>query len=421
MYKRLIIKGLALAALSLLLCSGECSKEQIGYTIPSPSAGTGTGGTSGGNGNGGGTGTGTGSETGTLCTDIGQKPIVLAYFTEYTEELPDVTRLTHINYAHGRFGNPKTGDGGIVITESKQAPLRQVVALKSQNPKLKVMLMIGGWGAHADGFSMMARDAAKRTAFCKAVKAHIDNYKLDGVDIDWEYPTQSADNETGCDPSDTRNFNLVLKELRETLGTGKIISFASSSSAKYVDWKTAMQYLDYVNVMTYDMGAAPNGHNSPLHKGVKFTHRSWDESVQAHVSGGVPKERMVMGVPFYGKAEKNPSEADKVFVDSKGKVGYSIKYKDIVPIVNEGKYMGVTVNRKLHRVWDAQSMVPYLADESGRNVLSYDDPDSVEAKGLYVKNGGLLGAMFWEYRGDTSGHDLLKSLVKALYGKDTVL
>ena len=101
--------------------------------------------------------------------------------------------------------------------------------------------------------------------------------------------------------------------------------------------------------------------------------------------------------------------------------GYSIKYKDIVPIVNEGKYMGVTVNRKLHRVWDAQSMVPYLADESGRNVLSYDDPDSVEAKGLYVKNGGLLGAMFWEYRGDTSGHDLLKSLVKALYGKDTVL
>ena len=44
-----------------------------------------------------------------------------------------------------------------------------------------------------------------------------------------------------------------------------------------------------------------------------------------------------------------------------------------------------------------------------------------EDKGLYVKNGGLLGAMFWEYRGDTSGHDLLKSLVKALYGKDTVL
>lgn len=446
-----IINILALAVLSLVLSSGDCSKDNMGYVIPPPSSHSGGGsstnpggtgdqqetdpgaGTEPGTGTDPGTGTepgtgtnpGTGTDpqpgTGTLCTDIGQTPIVLAYFTEYTETLPEVSLLTHINYAHGRFGNPKTGDGGIVITESKQAPISKVVALKSQNPKLKVMLMIGGWGAHADGFSMMARDAAKRTAFCKSVKALLDKHKLDGVDIDWEYPTQSADNETGCDPSDTQNFNLVLKELRETLGTGKIISFASSSSAKYVDWKTAMTYLDYVNVMTYDMGAAPNGHNSPLHKGTKFTHRSWDESIDAHVKGGVPKERMVMGVPFYGKAEKNPSDANKVFVDSKGNTGYSIKYKDIVPIVSNGTYMGVEVKRKLHRVWDAASMVPYLADESGRNCLSYDDPESVEAKGVYVKNGGLLGAMFWEYRGDTDKHDLLKALVKGVYGKETVL
>ena len=182
-----------------------------------------------------------------------------------------------------------------------------------------------------------------------------------------------------------------------------------------------MNYLDYVNVMTYDMGAAPNGHNSPLHKWTKFTHRSWDESISAHVSGGVPKERMVMGVPFYGKAEKNPSDANKVFVDSKGNTSYSIKYKDIVPIVSNGTYMGVEVKRKLHRVWDAASMVPYLADESGRNCLSYDDPESVEAKGQYVNSGGLLGAMFWEYRGDTDKHDLLKALVKGVYGKETVL
>ena len=270
----------------------SCNKPAEGIIAPTPSSKTAAPET--------GETPGSGSES--LCTDIGQTPIVLAYFTEYTEVMPDPTLLTHINYAHGRFGNPKTGDGGIVITESKKAPLKKVVELKSKNPKLKVMLMIGGWGAHADGFSMMARDAAKRTAFCKAVKAHIDTYGLDGVDIDWEYPTQSADNETGCDPSDTKNFNLVLQELRETIGTSKIISFASSSSAKYVDWKTAMKYIDYVNVMTYDMGAAPNAHNSPLHKSALFNHRSWDESIDAHVKGGVPKGRQVMGIPFYGKA-----------------------------------------------------------------------------------------------------------------------
>ena len=358
-------------------------------------------------------GSDSGSE-GSLCTDIGQTPIVLAYFTEYTEILPEVTLLTHINYAHGRFKNPKTGDGGIVITESKQAPISKVVSLKSVNPKLKVMLMIGGWGGHADGFSEMAKSAAKRTEFCKSVKELLDKHKLDGVDIDWEYPTVSADDETGADKADTENFNLVLKELRGTLGTSKIISFASSSSGRYVDWPKAIKYIDYVNVMTYDMGAAPDGHNSPLHKSSRFNQRSWDEAIDAHVKAGVPKNRQVMGVPFYGKAEKNPASGTKIFE-------YSVKYYEIPDILEKGLYRGKALARPVTRDWDAAAMVPFLVDAAGKNVLSYDDPASVEAKGSYVKQNGMLGAMFWEYRYDTADHALLKPLVKALYGKESVL
>lgn len=395
----------------LHLCS--CSKPGNTNTLPPPPPVSGEDDTTPG-GNGGSSDDTPDSSDGTHCTDIGQTPIVLAYFTEYTEVLPEVSLLTHINYAHGRFANPSTGDGGIVITESKKAPIKDVVALKSVNPKLKVCLMIGGWGGHADGFSMMARDAAKRTVFCQSVKSLLDKHKLDGVDIDWEYPTQSADNETGADPSDTRNFNLVLKELRETLGQDKIISFASSSSARYVDWKTAIKYLDYVNVMTYDMGAAPNGHNSPLHKSAKFNHRSWDESVKAHEDGGVPRERMVMGVPFYGKAEKNPAEGTKIF-------DYSVRYYEIPDILNKGKYKGKDLARPVTRVWEPSSMVPYLIDAAGKNVLSYDDPESVSAKGSYVKANGMLGAMFWEYRCDTDDHALLKALVKSIYNKESVL
>ncbi|MBR0052283.1 MAG: hypothetical protein IJP73_00120 [Bacteroidales bacterium] len=412
--------------LFLSLLAVSCDKPAPNnFVIEAPKPGGSNGnGNGSGNGNGNGsttnpgndpsTGTGTGSETGTLCTDIGQTPIILAYFTEYTETLPEVTLLTHINYAHGRFKNPKTGDGGIVITESKKAPISSVVALKGKNPNLKVMLMIGGWGGHADGFSQMAKSDAKRTAFCKSVKELLDKHKLDGVDIDWEYPTVSADNETGSDPMDTQNFNLVLKELRETLGTSKIISFASSSSGKYVDWKTAIKYIDYVNVMTYDMGAAPNGHNSPLHKSSRFTHRSWDEAVDAHVKAGVPKARQVMGVPFYGKAEKTPAEGTKIFE-------YSVKYNEIPDILNKGTYKGKPLARAVHRQWEPTSMVPFLVDDAGKVVLSYDDPESVEAKGTYVKANGHLGAMFWEYRGDTGDHALLKALTRSVYGKETVL
>ena len=55
------------------------------------------------------------------------------------------------------------------------------------------------------------------------------------------------------------------------------------------------------------------------------------------------------------------------------------------------------------------------------NVLSYDDPESVSAKGEYIKKDGELGAMFWEYRYDDSNRSLIKAVVKALYGKDTIL
>lgn len=410
-----------IAALLLLpsLCAASCSKPESNFVIPAPpvsgntdnGSGSGSGGgNDGGSDDGTGTGTGTTEDDGTHCTDIGQTPIVLAYYTEYGETLPDVTKLTHINYAHGRFKNPSTGDGGIVIANPEK--LEAIVALKSVNPNLKVMLMIGGWGGHADGFSMMARSEAKRTAFCQAVKAHIDTYKLDGVDIDWEYPTQSADNETGCDPSDTENFNLVLKELRETIGTGKIISFASSSSARYVDWKTAMKYLDYVNVMTYDMGAAPDSHNSPLYRSAKFDQRSCDESIELHLKAGVPLERQVMGVPFYGKAEKHPT--NKIFE-------YSVKYYEIPDILEKGIYRGQGVKTEVTRIWDDVAKVPYLCDPLGKNVLSYDDPVSVGEKGKYVLTKGILGAMFWEYRYDSKDHALLNALVGAIYGKETVI
>ena len=115
---------------TFLLLAPSCEKGNSGLVITPPSSKPTTPGGNGGNGNGNGNGGDNnggdnngngGGETGTLCTDIGQTPIVLAYFTEYTETLPEVSLLTHINYAHGRFKNPKTGDGGIVITESDKA------------------------------------------------------------------------------------------------------------------------------------------------------------------------------------------------------------------------------------------------------------------------------------------------------------
>ena len=207
-----IIKIFAAAAVALLAVS--CTEDNNGLTIPSPGGKTAAPESGDGNGNGSTTTQDPQLDTDAkLCKEeyLGQKPMIIAYLTEYTSASTlDASCVTHINYAHGRFVNPKTGDGGITIAGTDL--LKKVVALKEKKPTLKVLLMIGGWGEHADGFSMMARDATKRTAFCQAVKAHIDNYNLDGVDIDWEYPN-GGPSSNGKSSDDPKNFNLVLKEL----------------------------------------------------------------------------------------------------------------------------------------------------------------------------------------------------------------
>ena len=346
-----------------------------------------------------------------LCREdcLGQKPMVIAYFTENSSEVPDPNLVTHINFAHGRFVNTKTGEGGIVIGKANTssdnssyiALLKKVLALKKTNPELKVLLMIGGWGEAADGFSMMARSETGRADFCKSVKEKLDTYGLDGVDIDWEYPGGGPSTNAKSD-KDAKNFNLVLKELRETLGDTKIISYASSSSAKYCDFKGALLYLDYVNVMTYDMGEPPM-HNSPLKKSKTFNQSGCAESVEKHVAAGVPLNRQNLGVPFYGHGI-SPYKDD-------------VKYNEMAAIFNST----TTYKDKNIRKWDDEAKVPYLVDSSGKILLSYDDEESVAFKGKLSVEKKMLGVMVWEYRHDDKQHTLMKSLVKSVYGKESVL
>ena len=344
------------------------------------------------------------STTAKLCKEeyLGQSPRIIAYMTEYTKvSTLDATCLTHINYAHGRFKNPKTGDGGIVISTGDNNLMKTVLALKDKKPTLKVLLMIGGWGEHADGFSMMARDPNKRKEFCQSCKSHIDNYGFDGIDIDWEYPG-GGPSTNGKSNDDPKNFVLVLKELRETIGDTKIISYASSSSAKYMNWKDAMEYLDYVNVMTYDMGKPPKGHNSPLRKSSIFNQDGCEESIELHRKAGVALSRMNLGVPFYGHG-KEPYASDVKFNEM-----------DAILKATTGTYAGKNI-----RKWDDTAKVPYLVDGANNILLSYDDAESVPYKGKFVVDKKLGGAMFWEYRHDDSNHTLLKALCKSIYGKES--
>ncbi len=311
--------------------------------------------------------------------------VIVGYVTYWETRMPDPTLLTHINYA---FALIKDDFESLDI--KKPTRLQQVVALKNQNPDLKVVLSVGGWGA--GNFSEMAGDADHRKKFAQNCLAAVNKYGLDGIDIDWEYPTSSSAG-ISSSPLDMNNFTLLMKDLREVLGSDKLLTIATYAGVKYYDLRTCGQYLDFINIMTYDMGRPPY-HHSALYSSSK-TKNSCVEAVEKHHNAGIPYDKLVLGVPFYGK----PAEGESV---------------DYIDIVSESGAYG-----KYTRRWDDVSKVPYLADAGGTMVLCYDDAESLALKAEYIISKGLLGAMYWSVEADDESWTLSKALASRLLAAQT--
>ena len=151
-----------------------------------------------------------------------------------THELPNITeedlrRLTciHISFAlineHGEVYWDQKGTEGVLDK------------IRSVNPEMKIVLSIGGWGA--DGFSQAAATSEGRDKFVKTAIAILKKNKMDGLDIDWEYPC-SDQAEIAASPDDRETFTLLIKELRRQLdevGDGKTLSIAAGALRSYIE------------------------------------------------------------------------------------------------------------------------------------------------------------------------------------------
>ena len=143
--------------------------------------------------------------------------IALMYTTDRYKQIPDPDMFTHLVYSFAVFND--ANDGVVIRYPDK---LQALADLKKLNPELKVILGLGGY--KRDGFSEMARDRKKRKAYVKSVKNVIDAYGLDGVDLDWEFPTTEAGGHTAT-PKDDRNYVSLVRDLRKALGKEKWISY----------------------------------------------------------------------------------------------------------------------------------------------------------------------------------------------------
>lgn len=304
--------------------------------------------------------------------------MIMAYVTAWTPDIPNPAVLTHINYAFGKVND--TFDG---VEISNPERFRTIASLKKSYPELKVLLSVGGWGA--GGFSEMADSESNRRKFIESCRRIISDYAIDGIDLDWEYPGKDVAGISACE-RDSVNFTTLVGEMRSRLGKNVLLTIASAANARYVDLGALAQLLDFVNIMTYDMDNAPK-HHSPLYRSGNAGELTCQESVARHLAAGVPAEKLVLGIPFYGRG---------------GGEIKNMKFRDIKP----------TADYTLQ--FDSVACVPYMADRQGKLVLGYDDDRSVNIKCDFIEQNGLGGAMYWEYSGDTAEGLLRRTLAARL-------
>lgn len=309
--------------------------------------------------------------------------VVVAYVTSWSEVMPDPQYMTHINYA---FGHVNESFNGVKIDNEER--LRQIVDLRKQKPELKVLLSIGGWGSGR--FSEMAANDEYRRAFAADCDRVVKEFALDGIDIDWEYPTSSMAN-ISSSPDDTENFTLLMQDIRAAIGNEKELTLATVASARYIDFKAILPSVDFVNIMAYDMASAPK-HHSALYPSGHSGDITSDGAVTAHLKAGVPPSKLVMGMPFYGR------------------VG------DGYPSFQDYNKVGNTDTQYTEK-WDEVAQVPYLADKNDTLVFGFENPRSLAIKCQYILDKDLLGGMYWDYSGDNEQGDLRRTVAENLLGK----
>jgi chitinase len=341
------------------------------------------------------------------------KEIVAYVFPQNNELQPgqiDARSLTRINYAFANIANGRIVTGFAKDRENYAF----LTALKQQNPSLTVLVSVGGW-LWSTNFSDVSLTRRSRAVFIQSVMEFLDEYQLDGLDIDWEYPGLPGAGHP-FRSEDKRNFTLLLKELRarfkrETARTHRklYLTFAAGASDEFLqntEMAKAQRYVDTVNLMAYDYYEAGSdaitGNHAPLFTDPADPKKaSADASVIAFEKAGVPARKILLGMPFYGRTWGEVADTNHGLFQPGKPVPHAY-----------GGYSAIAqtmLNQGFVRYWDSSASVPYLYNAQKQIFVSYEDPQSIAAKCGYVSSHKLGGVMFWEYSGDPSG-TLLRSI-----------
>lgn len=317
-------------------------------------------------------------------------------FDKVTEA--DLKILTHINISFGLVKNGRVNTDHLRNTEYFNK-------YREMNPDIKLILSVGGWGA--GGFSTAASTEEGCRIFAESTFEIYEKFKLDGIDIDWEYPCIDSAN-IDCSPDDKYNFTRLLRYIREALPKRATTSIAAGAGDYFIESTEmceAVKYLDYVQLMTYDMRGGfskRTGHHTNLFQPEGDDNiNSADHSVKIFNSAGVPHGKLIIGSAFYSRSWSDVHSAanNGLHQPASDVGGFGAGFTRLKEeFIDKNGFI---------RYWDDSAKAPYLFN--GKRFISYDDEESVTCKCRYIKENGLLGIMYWEHSSDPDRY-LLKTI-----------
>ena len=334
------------------------------------------------------------AEEGTpVITRKGRTVMYLMDSANLTLRDADASAMDQLNYS---FALLKAGraDG------SHWLGLRKVQAFLKKHPHIDGVLSVGGWGA--EGFSDACLTEEGRRRLADSILALMDEGGFVGVDIDWEYPGVSGTGITSRE-EDVENWYALLALLREGLdqrealhGREHILSVALGAGENHlsaIDPARLALLLDQAVVMAYDLCGFDRmtGHHAGLYPDENRS-ASGAKAVRSLMDRGLPAEKILLGIPAYGRVWRQVSGgSDGLDQRANTSGNKTISFDEILRLEQQG----------YTRRYDEKAQAAWWFD--GSTFVSGEDGESIGFKGRWIVENGLLGAAVWQYTQDENG------------------
>lgn len=337
---------------------------------------------------------------------------IIAYATGSAENIKQypIDKLTHIIFSFLKIKN----DTLTFHNQDQQTSLQQLVALKKDNPQLKIMVSVGGWSGCSFCSDLFASDEHRKN-FAKTTVALFKKFGIDGLDLDWEYPAIEGFPGHKYDAADKNNFTELVKALRQEMGKDFLLTFAAGGFVKYleesIDWDAVMPQVDFVNLMTYDLVggyATVTGHHTPL-QDYRPVQESTEKCVNWLLHKNVAADKLIIGAAMYARVWENVADTNHGLYQA-GVFKQGVAYADF------GNYFSDTSGYKYY--WDKKAQAPYQYNASKKLFATFDDKKSIAAKTTFIKWKKLGGIMFWELVQDLKTDGLVDEMYKQLNKKN---